>query len=86
GAGIASVINVFNPQRVVLGGGITNFGDKLFVPLRQQAMGRAMGALAKVVEIVPAELGGHVGVLGAVAVALAHLEQDSKEPEVAPVG
>ncbi|MGE5676360.1 MAG: ROK family protein, partial [Mycobacterium leprae] len=40
GAGIASVINVFNPQRVVLGGGITNFGDKLFVPLRQQAMGR----------------------------------------------
>lgn len=70
GAGIANVINIFNPRRVVLGGGITNFGSTLFDPIRRIAMSRAMGPLTEVVEIVPAQLGGQVGVLGAAAVAL----------------
>lgn len=79
GVGIANVINIFNPRRVVLGGGITNFGDLLFVPLRQVALARAMGPLAQVVDIVPAQLGGQVGVLGAVAVALERLCQAAGE-------
>ncbi|HYF91064.1 MAG TPA: ROK family protein [Symbiobacteriaceae bacterium] len=70
GAGIANVINIFNPRRVVLGGGITNFGGLLFDPVRRIALGRAMGPLTEVVEIVPAQLGGQVGVLGAAAVAM----------------
>ncbi|MDF2626203.1 MAG: hypothetical protein K0R39_34 [Symbiobacteriaceae bacterium] len=74
GAGVASVVNIFNPRKVVLGGGITNFGDRLFVPLREQVAARAMAPLAQVVEIVPAALGSQVGVLGAAAVALARLE------------
>lgn len=79
GVGLANVINIFNPRRVVLGGGITNFGDLLFEPLRHVALTRAMGPLAKVVDIVPAELGGQVGVLGAVAVALERLSQSPGE-------
>lgn len=70
GAGIANVVNIFNPQRVVIGGGITNFGDLLFDPVRRIALERAMQPLASVVDIVPAELGAQVGVLGAAAVAL----------------
>ncbi len=73
GVGIASVINIFNPRRVVLGGGITNVGSLLFDPVRAIALSRAMGPLAKVVEIVPAQLGGQVGVLGAAAVAMERL-------------
>jgi len=74
GAGIANVINIFNPQRVVLGGGITNFDDLLFEPIRRIAFARAIPTLSAVVEIVPAELGANVGILGAAAVAMANLE------------
>lgn len=70
GAGLANVIHIFNPRRVVLGGGITNFGARLFEPVERIALSRVMPALASVVEIVPAELGELVGVLGAAAVAL----------------
>lgn len=70
GVGIANVINSFNPERIVLGGGLTNAGDLLFNPVRRVALTRALPPLAQVVEIVPGQLGGRVGVLGAVAVAL----------------
>jgi glucokinase len=77
GAGIANVINIFNPSRVVLGGGITNFGDLLFTPVRRIALSRAFGPLLRIVEIVPAQLGAQVGVLGAAAVALEGLAGQS---------
>jgi glucokinase len=70
GAGIASTINAFNPQRIILGGGVTAAGELLFEPLRRIALGRAMPALAKGVDVVPAQLGDDVGVLGAAALAL----------------
>jgi glucokinase len=70
GAGVASMINAFNPQRVIIGGGVTAAGDLLFVPLRKLALGRAMKPLAAIVDIVPAELGDQVGVMGAAALAL----------------
>ncbi len=80
GAGITNVIHIFNPRRVVLGGGITNFGDDLlFEPIRRIAAQRVMGPLAEVVEVVPAQLGGQVGVLGAVAVALERLNLEPQE-------
>lgn len=74
GAGVANAINVFNPTRVVMGGGMTNAGDLLFAPVRRIALRRAMRPLAAVVEIVPALLGDEVGILGAAAVALESLE------------
>ena len=73
GAGLANVINIFNPRLILLGGGITNFGDRLFGPVREKALARAMGPLAQAVEIRPAQLGGSVGVLGAAALAFDRL-------------
>jgi glucokinase len=70
GGGIVSIIHAFNPQLVVLGGGVTHAGEMLFDPLRRVIAGRAMPWLSEAVTIVPAELGEHTGVLGAVAVAL----------------
>jgi glucokinase len=70
GGGIVSIIHAFNPQRVVLGGGVTGAGDLLFEPVRRAVAERAMPWLAEPVRIVPAELGEMAGVLGAVAVAL----------------
>lgn len=70
GGGIVSIIHAFNPQLVVLGGGVTRSGDLLFEPVRRVVAERAMPWLAEPVSIVPAELGEMTGVLGAVAVAL----------------
>ena len=74
GAGVANVLNLFNPQRVILGGGVTKAGDALFEPVSRLAHEQAFGPLLRMADIVPAELGEQTGVLGAVAVALAHLE------------
>ena len=72
-AGLANIINLFNPARIILGGGLTNAGDALFEPLRRSALGRALAPLGSEVAIVPAQLGSQVGIYGAAAVALAGL-------------
>ena len=69
GAGVVSVVNIFNPRLVVLGGGLTNTGEILFIPVREAVKRLAMAPLAEVVDIVPAKLGDAVGVIGAAAVA-----------------
>jgi glucokinase len=71
GIGVANVVNLFNPQLIVLGGGVTRAGDLLFEPVRRYARERAMRDLIKGVEIVPAALGDDVGIVGAAAVAFA---------------
>ena len=70
GIGVANIINIFNPEMVILGGGVTKAGDLLFEPVRRVAMERAMPALAKIVRIVPSALGDDAGVLGAIALAM----------------
>lgn len=67
GIGIAGIINAFNPQRVILGGGVTRAGRLLFTTVRRVAKARSMKALSGVVDIVPAKLGKNVGVVGAAA-------------------
>jgi glucokinase len=68
GAGVASLINIFNPQVVVICGGVTLAGDKLFVPLRGEIKRRAFKPAVDVCRILPGELPGTAGVYGAAAV------------------
>jgi glucokinase len=75
GVALANVIHIFNPHRIVLGGGVTHAGELLFEPLRRETKRHAMPMLHDVCEIVKAELGDQVGVMGAVAVALAQHER-----------
>ena len=81
GGGIVSIIHAFNPQLVVLGGGVTRAGDLLFKPVRRIVHERAMPWLAEPVRIVPAELGEMTGVLGAVAVALERIGDSGERGE-----
>lgn len=67
GAGIANLLNVFNPDVVVLAGGVTKAGDALFEPLRKEVRRRAFKNVAESCRIVPGELPGTAGVVGAVA-------------------
>ncbi|MEX2583337.1 MAG: ROK family protein [Gemmatimonadota bacterium] len=68
GAGIASIINVLNPEMVVIAGGVTRAGDHLFTPLRAEVRRRAFRAAEERCRIVSGELPGTAGVVGAAAV------------------
>jgi glucokinase len=68
GAGVANIINIFNPQVVVICGGVTLAGAKLFVPLRGEVKRRAFKPAVDVCRILPGELPGTAGVWGAAAV------------------
>jgi glucokinase len=70
GAGVANIINIFNPQVVVICGGVTLAGDKLFVPLRSEVKRRAFKPAVDVCRILPGTLPGTAGVYGAAAVFL----------------
>jgi glucokinase len=68
GAGVASIVNIFNPDVVVICGGVTLAGDKLFKPLISEVHRRAFKPAWEVCRIVPGELTGTAGVYGAAAV------------------
>jgi glucokinase len=74
GATVANVLNIFNPRMVIIGGGVASAGELLFEPVRRLALSQTLGPQSVGVEIVPAQLGEQLGVLGAVAVALERLE------------
>jgi glucokinase len=65
GAGVANLLNVFNPEVVVICGGVTLAGDHLFIPLRRETARRAFKPAVAACRIVPAELVGTAGVYGA---------------------
>ena len=71
GAGIASVVNVFEPQVVVIGGGASAAGDLLLDPAREVVASRALRPSRDHVRIVPAALGEEAGMVGAGLFALA---------------
>jgi glucokinase len=70
GLGIANLVNVLNPEVVVIGGGVSKMGELLFSVVRETVAKEALEVPAKAVKIVPAQLGDEVGALGAVRVVL----------------
>jgi glucokinase len=69
GTGIASFVNVFNPELVVIGGGFARAGDLLLEPARRVVAERALLPARELVRIVPALLGAEAGLIGAGLVA-----------------
>ena len=67
GTGIANLLNIFNPDIVVVAGGVTAAGDALFEPLRAEVRRRAFKPAVDACRIVPGSLPGSAGVVGAVA-------------------
>lgn len=56
GAGVANLVNIFNPHSVIVMGGVTRAGDLLFKPLRREVARRAFKPAVAVVKIVPGML------------------------------
>ncbi len=70
GVGLANLVNVYNPEVVVVCGGVTLAGDHLFTPLRREVARRAFKPAVAACRIVPGELVGTAGVYGAAKVFL----------------
>jgi glucokinase len=69
GVGISDLVNVFNPEIVVVGGGFAGAGDLLLAPARKVVAERGLPPARDVVEIVEAELGPEAGLVGAALLA-----------------
>jgi glucokinase len=67
GAGVSNLLNIFNPDVVVLAGGVTQAGDALFRPLRAEVKRRAFKPAVQACRIVPGALPFSAGVVGAIA-------------------
>ncbi len=68
GLGVVSLLHLFNPQIVVVGGGVTHTGELLFEPMRRAVRQYALdAAYYEHVPIVPAALGDDVALIGAAA-------------------
>jgi glucokinase len=76
GVGIASLVNVFNPELVVIGGGFARASDLLFEPARKVVAETALAPARDEVRIVPALLGVEAGLTGAGLVGFEALQQE----------
>lgn len=65
GFGLASVVNLLNPEKIIIGGGVADAGDILIEPIKETIKKRAMVVAGSAVEIVPAKLANTAGVIGA---------------------
>ena len=71
GIGISSLINVLNPEMVVLGGGVSAAWDQFIGPVSAEIAVRSFRQPAERANIVRAELGDDAGILGAARSAFA---------------
>jgi glucokinase len=69
GAGIGSLVNIFNPELVVIGGGFAAAGDFVLEPAREIVRREGLAGAGDRVRIVRAELGTAAGLIGAGLVA-----------------
>ena len=69
GAGIGSLVNIFNPELVVIGGGFAAAGDFILDPAREIVRREALAHAGDNLPIVRAELGTAAGLIGAGLVA-----------------
>ncbi len=67
GVGLANLVNIFNPELIVIGGGLSKMGNMLLKPARKVLKERAFTLPARTVRLVRARLGGNAGIIGAAA-------------------
>ena len=74
GSGIGSLVNIFDPELVVIGGGFGAAGDLVLDPAREIMRREALEPARDFVRVVPAQLGPEAGVVGAALVAFETLD------------
>ncbi len=72
GHGIAGFINIFSPQRIVIGGGLSEAGDFYIQKVSEKAHRYAMADCAVNTRIMAASLGNKAGSIGAASLVFSH--------------
>lgn len=68
GVALASFSNMFNPEMIVIGGGLARIGEPLLAPARDWFRAQTLPAIARNVEILGSGLGSRTGICGAAAI------------------
>jgi glucokinase len=79
GIGLANLVNIFNPELIIIGGGLSKMGDMLLKPARKVLKERAFRLPARTVHIVRARLGSNAGIIGAAAYVFDQKSEESKK-------
>jgi glucokinase len=74
GYGLVGLVNTFNPEVIVIGGGAVRGGDMLLEPARAVVAERALEPARELVRIMPAHYGDEAGMMGAALLAFDHLD------------
>lgn len=78
GVGLANIVNILNPEVIVVGGGVIAAGELLLAPAREVVASRALRPAREQVSIVRTRFGVESGMLGAALLARAGLEQSPR--------
>jgi len=76
GLGLSSLVNIFNPDKIVIGGGVSNAGKLLLNPIREKILSQAMFPLSEHVIVSPWAIGDEAGLRGAFAYGMRQLGHD----------
>ncbi len=72
GRSISLVANFLNPNKIIIGGGVSLAGDLLLIPIKEEFKKQTMEAISNNTKIEISKLGMNAGVLGAIALGLNH--------------
>ncbi|WP_226037188.1 ROK family transcriptional regulator [Aquibacillus saliphilus] len=78
GIGLTNLIHIFNPSKIVIGGGVSKAGSFILNPIKRTIEQRALTSEAKKTEVILSTLGTHATALGAVALLLVELFKADK--------
>jgi glucokinase len=70
GVGISNIINLFNPDKIALGGGVSTQMDMFYSKMMQTVTERTLRPNAAICEVVRAKLGNEIGIIGAASLIL----------------
>jgi glucokinase len=85
GIALVGVVNLLNPDCIVIGGGIAEVGEVLFDKVREVISGQAMYVQAQKVKIVKAKLGKNAGLIGAAILVKENVVQKLKAHNIESV-
>ena len=69
GMALAGLVNILNPERIILGGGMAQAASPIFEPVKAAIKKKAFPIATRFVKVLPATLGTDAGLIGAAALA-----------------
>lgn len=76
GVGCVTLINTFDPEKIIIGGGVAKVGEPLFSNVRAYVKKFALNTTGRATDIVPSKLGQDSGLIGAAALVIKYQQKN----------